>query len=190
METTFILANGANLIVPEITIEHLLAHPEVTMELIELSASLLTPPNTQQTSYIDLFDYLGNWGLCSLVRTNSANLFAFRRNRKAPTHVSKESSNPASKIAMVTKPVEKTHYELITAYCSDGTLSTLEPISLGIDPQTELGLRMRNQCIDFWSCHALSLDSTPIDGDSFESTWEEIITKYGNIFHPNQPVIL
>jgi hypothetical protein len=176
------LANTNVLVVPQTTIEHLSAHPEVTEATLELAASLLNPPDTQQTSYIDLFDYFGNWGFCSLVKVESVNLFAFRRGRNVPTHVTIAPSQLASKIAMVTKPIDNTRYKLITAYCSDGTLSTLEPISYEIDPQTNEGRQLRNQSLDFWSYHALSLDSTPIDGEPFESTWEEIIAEYGDYY--------
>jgi hypothetical protein len=178
------LANTKILQIPQSTVEHLLAHPEVTVDILESAASLLTPPDTRQTSYIELFDYFGNWGLCSLVKVETVELFAFRRGRSVPTHVTRAPAKPASKIAMVTMPEDNTCYRLITAYCSDGILSTLEPISREIDPNTAEGLILRNECLDFWSNHALSLDSTPIDGEPFESTWDRVIAEYGNAYHP------
>jgi hypothetical protein len=181
-EMTLPLANTKLLVVSQGTIKHLSAHPEVTEDVLETGASLLFPSNTQEASYIDLYAALGNWGKCALVKMDSVSLFAFRKDRKVPSAVTMATAAPASILVMVTKPIDNSQYELITAYCSDGTESTLEPISREIDPNTEEGRSLRQECLEFWSKHALSLDCTPIDGEPFESTWLEIIDKYGNYY--------
>lgn len=182
MKTIFILANGANLIVPETTLEHLLAHPEVTMEILGLGASFLTPLDHQSVSHIDLFNIYGKWGLSGLVEVKKSTLFAFRKGRVAPSSVIDHPGVPASFVTMITKPLEENNYSLITAFCSEGTNTKPEPITYAVDPKTEEGQKIRSEYLAYWQIHALALGCTPIDGDPFESTWDKIIASYGDIY--------
>lgn len=180
---TYILANGANLTVSEDTLGHLLAHPEVTSEILEAGAKRLAPPNIQTVSNIDLYHVFGNWGVTSLVKVPSATLFGFRRGRLAPSSVIDHPGIPAALLSMVTKPCANGDYALLTAFCSNGSAYTQEPITVDADPRTEEGLKKRSKYTNFWETHALALGCTPIDGEVFNSTWAEIIEKYGNVYH-------
>lgn len=180
---SFDAANGIAVNVPQGTYEHLLAHPEVTNEMLEVAISRLTPPDKQTASHIDLFDKYGNWGKSGLVEVSEVTHFAFRKGRIAPSPVVKHSGTPASFMSLVTKPNEEGGYILITAFCSDGKGAKPEPITPMVDPRTEKGRALRSEFLDFWSQHALATGTSPINGEVFESTWEEIIAKYGDVYH-------
>jgi hypothetical protein len=176
------LANNQKLEITDYTWDHLQAHPEVTLELLTVAASRLTPPDHQASSCVDLYDKFGCWGFSGLVKVESANLFAFRAGRSTPSSVTHLPSNKSSFLSMVTKPCGENTYRLYTAYCSSKIKACPEPLDGRIDPKTEDGQKLRLESLEFWSEHALSLDCTPIDGELFESTWEEVITKYENIY--------
>ncbi len=184
MKNQFVLANGSTLVIPVSTVEHLVAHPDVTEELLEIGASCITPPDSQTVSQVDLFDQFGNWGTSGLVPVERATLFAFRKGRVAPSSVIDSSGVPASYLSMVTKPSETLgEYILITAFCSEGVGAKPEPITPMVDPRTEAGKKLRAEFLDFWQTHALALGCTPIEGEPFESIWNEIIAKYGSVYH-------
>jgi hypothetical protein len=178
----FQLKTGTTLFVPQTTREHLLAHPEVTEEVLVAGIAQLAPPDTQKPSYIDLYDTFGNWGASGLVKVEKATFFAFRKGRIAPSSVIDSPGVPASVLALVTKPIEG-GFELITAFCTDGIPAQPEPITPMVDPRTEKGLELRKEFLGFWKYHALALPCTPIEGEPFESSWDEIIEKYGNVYH-------
>ena len=180
----FTAANNFLVEVPAETYEHLLAHPEVSDEMLRVAIKRLVPPSTQTVSHVDLFDKYGNWGRSGLVKVDRVNSFAFRKGRIAPSAVVIHEGTPASYMSLVTKPNEAEEgYTLITAFCSDGVGAKPEPITPMVDPRTKKGQRLRQEFLEFWSRHALATGTSPIEGKVFESTWEEILTKYGDVYH-------
>jgi len=52
-----------------------------------------------------------------------------------------------------------------------------------VDPRTEKGLLLRQEFLQFWRVNALALGVSPIDGKPFTSTWDEVITQWGDVYH-------
>jgi hypothetical protein len=178
------LLNGSKLIISDSTEKHLLAHPEISDELLETAIrNILSLPSTQDITRVDLYYIYGNWGISGLIKVPKANLFAFRKGRPTPSAVIDYPGIPSSVLALVTKPIEKDMFKLITAYCADPFINAVpEPITGHLDPNTEEGKKLRKDYLAFWQLHALALGCTPIDGTPFESTWEEVIQKYGDYY--------
>lgn len=169
-------------------VHHLKAHPEVTPEILEAGLARITPPPTQEVIPVDLTKEFGLWGKSSIVNLDhKANLFAFREGRKTPSSIIDHPGYDAGILAIVTQPTSKDReFLIVTAWCTDGknTSSNHQPISMAINPHTAEGSILREECLQFWQYHAFALGVTPIDGQPFQSNWEEIIEQYGNIFHP------
>jgi hypothetical protein len=182
--TSFTLPNGCILTISERTQDHLLAHPEITMELLETAISNITTlPDTQDITGIDLYDIYGNWGVSGLVSVPEVCLFAFRKGRPVPSPVINHPGVPSSILTLVTKPTEKDQFKLITAYCADPLIiATPEPITGSLDPRTTEGKKLREQYLTFWQHHAFATGCTPIDSTPFESTWEKIIEEFGDYY--------
>lgn len=180
----YVFSNG------EFTFEnvgHFTAHPEVTPSILEVGLRRITPLPVQQVTAVDLTKECGLWGKSSIVPLNhKANLFAFRKDRLAPSSVIDHNGYPAGVLAIVTKPTSKNgEFLIVTAWCTDNDdISNHQPISMAINPHTEEGRILREKRLQFWQYHAFALGVTPIDGESFTSTWEDIINQYGNVFHP------
>lgn len=179
----YTLPSGEVLEVPTSTLEHLQAHPEVTPEILETAVSQLTPPSSQGVSTIELMNQFGLWGKSGLVEVPEVSLFAFRKGRIAPSPVVDHPGVPASKLAIVTKPKDEGGFLLISCWCTDGVPAKPEPITPMVDPRTEEGLELRQEFLQFWRFHALALGVTPIEDEPFTSTWEEVISKWGDIYH-------
>lgn len=180
----YLLSSGDALVVPDSTLEHLQAHPEVTPEILEVAVSQLIPPHSQGVSMIDLMDRFGLWGKSGLIQVPEVELFAFRKGRIAPSPVIRHPGMPASKLAIVTKPTDDGDFLLISCWCTDGSPAKPEPITPAVDPRTEKGLLLRQEYLEFWRAHALALDVAPIEGEPFHATWDEVLTKWGDVYHP------
>jgi hypothetical protein len=168
-------------------VTHFAAHPEVTLAILEAGLAKITPPPTQEVILVDLTEEFGLWGKSSIVPLNhKANLFAFRAGRQAPSSVIDHPGYDAGILAIVTQPTSKEgEFLIVTAWCTDGeNTSNHQPISMAINPHTKEGRLLREKRLQFWQYHAFALGVTPIEGDPFTSTWEEMIKQYGNIFHP------
>lgn len=179
----YLLPSGQVLEVPSSTLEHLRAHPEVTPEILEAAVSQLAPPSSQGMSMIDLKAKFGFWGKSGLVEVPEVTLFAFRKGRIAPSPVIQHPGVPASKLAVVTKPKEGGGFLLISCWCTDGDPAKPEPITPMVDPRTEKGILLRQEFLQFWSGHALALGVSPIEGEPFTSTWDEVIATWGDVYH-------
>jgi hypothetical protein len=179
----YTLPSGEVLEVPYSTLQHLQAHPEVTPEILETAMMELNPPSSQGVSMIDLKTKFGFWGKSGLVEVPEVTLFAFRKERITPSSVVDHLGVPASKLAVVTKPKDEGGFLLISCWCTDGVPAKPEPITQSVDPRTNEGLLLRQDFIHFWSRHALALGVTPIEGKPFTSTWEEVIARWGDIYH-------
>jgi len=169
--------------VPAATLEHLQAHPEVTPEILEAAVSQLVPPPSQEVSMIDLIQPFGLWGKSGLVKVPEVTLFAFRKGRIAPSPVIQHPGVLASKLAVVTKPTEGGGFLLVSCWCTDGAPAKPEPITPMVDPRTEKGLLLRQEFLQFWRVNALALGVSPIEGEPFTSTWDEVITQWGDVYH-------
>lgn len=179
----YLLSSGQILEVPSSTLEHLQAHPEVIPEILEAAVSQLIPPPSQGVSMIDLNVEFGLWGKSGLVQVPEVTLFAFRKGRIAPSPVIQHPGVPASKLAVVTKPKEDGGFLLISCWCTDGAPAKPEPITPMVDPRTQEGLALRQEYLEFWKVHALALGVAPIEGEPFTSTWDEVITQWGDVYH-------
>ena len=185
----FIFSDNSKLILAEEAIEHLAAHPEITAELLTAAASKVSPELSleNQSVLVDLPEF-GLWGKSGLVKTDKISpkdtiLFGFRINRSAPSRVIQAELTPTSKLTLVFRSTKTPSvYDLLKAYAAlESALS--EPISLGIDPTTEEGQQEREMCLEYWTRHALAIDSANLVSKTFQSTWEEVILKYGSIYH-------
>ena len=179
----YLLPSGQVLEVPSSTLEHLRAHPEVTPEILEAAVAELNPPSSQGVSMIDLTDQFGLWGKSGLVEVPEVTLFAFRKGRIAPSPVVDHPGVPASKLAVVTKPKDDGGFLLISCWCTDGVPAKPEPITPMVDPRTEKGLLLRQEFLQFWRGHALALGISPIEGEPFTSTWDEVLATWGDVYH-------
>jgi hypothetical protein len=179
----YLLFSGDVLEVPDSTLEHLQAHPEVTPEILEAAVSQLVPPSSQGVFTIDLEAEFGLWGKSGLVEVSEVSLFAFRKGRIAPSPVVDHPGVPASKLAIVTKPTDDGDFLLISCWCTDGKPAKPEPITPSVDPRTQEGIELRQEFLQFWSGHALALGVAPIEGEPFHATWDEVITQWGDVYH-------
>ena len=179
----YLLSSGEVLEVPASTLEHLQAHPEVTPEILEAAVSQLVPPPSQGVSMIDLKVRFGFWGRSGLVQVPEVTLFAFRKGRIAPSPVVDHPGVPASQLAIVTKPTNEGGFLLISCWCTDGAPAKPEPITPMVDPRTDKGLELRQEFLQFWRVNALALGVSPIEGEPFTSTWDGVITQWGDVYH-------
>jgi len=179
----YLLSSGEVLEVPSSTLEHLQAHPEVTPEILEAAVSQLSPPSSQGVSMVDITGQFGLWGKSGLVTVPEVTLFAFRKGRIAPSPVVDHPGVPASKLAVVTKPKEEGGFLLISCWCTDGAPAKPEPITPMVDPRTDKGLLLRQEFLQFWRVHALALGVSPIEGETFTSTWDEVLATWGDVYH-------
>lgn len=182
------LAQGQSVKVGQEQLEHLLAHPEVTEDLLRAALERICPnPNqTEHVYYIDLSD-IGFVGFSSLVetpalQTTDVTTFMFRPKRTTPSRVAVGvDKTKTSKLCVCLKPEERSDgFVLITAYAASKPAKK-EPISASIDPDTLNGMRERQECLEFWLRHALAVE--PDEGQILHMSWQEVLEQYGRAFH-------
>jgi hypothetical protein len=186
--STFNFQNGQSLYLSEKQVEHFLAHPEVTAELVLQAAIRVVPENRSgvQVHLVDLQDigFVG-YSLCletDLIYKKTLTHFQFRPGRNVPSRVIEGTPDPTSKLVLCFKQSEEkaSDFTLITAYAA-ADYGMKEPISPSIDPRTLPGKIERVKCLRYWRKHALIVD--PSGSEPFVSTWEKVLKDYGNHFH-------
>ncbi|MFB6225462.1 MAG: hypothetical protein ABEI13_03310 [Candidatus Paceibacteria bacterium] len=171
--------------------EHMQAHEDVTPDLIQdvLSRSSVTEAFPEENGNLVFTREMSEEGISALVYEpvplRSQMLFAFRKGRPVPSHVTWKGGISTHLMRVVIRPPEQSGngYELVTAFWCARVQPGVEPISPSINPYTKEGRHMRENAIHQWTMYALSLECTKIDGDPFLSTWEDVIADYGDWYH-------
>lgn len=157
------------------TVEHLKAHPEVTVFLNEAIGLLSLPRRPAKLeSVIDLGKAIGRSNLLPTpaVAYDEAAMFAMRHGRRSASRVVEPNNvgPTCSTIVVIAKPtpIPET-YDLLTSWI--GKLACKEPWDLSIRSEEE-----RNKCLAFWRSHALIHDSKTMS-KMFQSSWQKILSE-------------
>jgi hypothetical protein len=164
--------NSSNVIVPNKTLLHLQAHPEV-MQFLEEAIRLLDLPtdNSFLRKEIEMGKIIGISGCVETprIQMNELTLFAQRIERNHPSRVVYQEGTETSKISILAFPDRSGNgdYILITAWI--GSLAPKEPWDPNIGSKEEL-----EESIKFWTTHALVYNPS-IMGEVLSTSWEEIL---------------
>ena len=158
-------SSGAAVAVPEQTIEHLQAHPEVG-SVLEEAVSVVRFPRGE---FARLEARLGRViGHDSLVADTESCLFALRKGREKASRVSLKRAPESKKVSLVAYwDEERELHVLIAAWV--GILAPREPWDPNISSRREF-----QESLNFWSSHALMWDPE-VMGPTFESSWTLVL---------------
>ncbi len=162
---------GGTIVITETVIEHLSAHPDVTMFLDEAIKRVSLPTDGSILSVkVEMGRIVGRSGCAPTISItpNDSALFALRLARRKASRVVLDRFGPeVSYIAVIAGPTENPkEYKLYTAFI--GEPAPKEPW----DPTlTDVE---RPESIQFWSTHALIYDETVMD-EPFQSSWNDIL---------------
>ena len=167
-------ACGGNIVVPNKTEKHLLAHPEVQKILAEAIGKISLPNGAFLATEVEMGRVVGLSGCVKVpwIELSDKAFFAQRIEREKPTRVLPGAEGKeTTKVVILAFPDrrDKRTYVLITSWI--GTLAPKEPWDANIRSKEEL-----QESLDFWSSHALVYDHE-VMGPVFESTWDEVLGK-------------
>lgn len=186
------LSNNCNICLTDTFIEHIKAHPDVTLDNIKYALSDIDlkslPTNNLGTKCINknIFPYKGRSALVyDPMDLDATTFFSKRKGRNVPSRINKELQGEHTNLLTIIlkENVDLDQYDLVTTYWSSQVNVGPEPISPSIDPNTPEGKVERKKALLMWCKYSLSVQEIELDEDPYQSTWNEIIEKYGNYYH-------
>lgn len=171
-------SNGTIVYVDDLTINKLQAHPDVLEFLSEAISKLEISENSEHLKVnVDLGRVIGKSGLIETpeIQLETKTYFAYRKNRKYPSHISKQRDGTESQTVAITIKKILNKWKLITAYIGLNTPS--EPFYyFDKDSWYYKDEKQLQESLDFWTKHAIAYDENTT-GDIYESTWTDEIDR-------------
>jgi hypothetical protein len=174
-KTKFIIhPNGAKLIIAAQALDHMLAHQDVTDDLLREAFSKidLSGGRKEIRECVDLGRIIGVTSKIEtpLISPDEIALFALRTGRKFPSRTITDVDLPESaQLAVIAEWSDRGAYFLRTAFI--GQLAPPEPWSFNTIRKMRLS---GTEVLRFWCMNALAYDNSFIS-EPFESTWNEIL---------------
>lgn len=159
-------SSGHVIVIPEETVEHLKAHPDV-WDVLKEAVGLLVLDGSFCAKDVDLGRVIGKSGCvpASKISVDEVTTFALRTNRTRPSRVVVADKVDTSKVSIIAAPKDESTYTLFTAWI--GELAPKEPGDAASEAEREGSLA-------FWTSHALVWDAETC-GEIFETTWEQVL---------------
>lgn len=146
--------------------QHMLAHPETWVLLPEVFQRMIIGTDL---GHVNREVVMGRVvGTCALVAVapDTTSLFAIRRGRTTPTHITRTvEADECSTVTVVLERNDTTQpWRFLTAYI--GYIAPAEPLAMRDRTAPAFA-----EALAFWQAHALVYDPTTM-GEPYESTWE------------------
>ena len=155
-----ITQNGVVINVPKSTMEHMQAHSDVDLKVVEEAVSKINLEGDFFKGAIDMGRIVGKTS-CVMVNSSDNVLYFYRKNRHGRTpFVKKRKPVPTSKVVVIIKEDTKNpgYYSLITSWYGD--VAPMEPWDARAKNVSQEEIEA---CDEFWSTHALIYDQAMID---------------------------
>ena len=161
------------------TLSHIEAHCKI-IDCLPEAISQISFTSKQDDRIRMEIDLVNMVGKSSLLNTEQIDIytdayFCMRKGREGASRVVlNEKPQVTSIISIVAEPTEEKRYNLISAWY--GKIAPREPwdSTLLTEPKAF------EESLGFWCCHAL-VHEVDFMGDSFESTWQEVINNHNRV---------
>jgi hypothetical protein len=190
-------ACGTTVCVNDILWKHAERHPGITYELLEEAVQMITidlSTNQERFSTHLLFDRtIGRQGL--IYNSNAVELdetiwFGLRQNRLAPTPILPGSNgHPTNYLFIYLNQIDGV-WTITNSYPSSGPDAMYpgtEPISFKNSRLVFKGnennlIRRKLEALQKWRHFSIAEYTTVIEGELFQSTWNEVMEKYWSVY--------